>query len=97
MVELLKFLWEHRAKVGVLFSTLVGYVATATAAITLMDKALVARTLGEGAGDWALLLSGVLGAFTGHALTRSKKRVRELEAELDADSDTVQPKGENSP
>lgn len=87
MVELLKFLYANKAKVGVFFSTLVGYVATATAAITLMDQALVARTLGASAGDWALLLSGVLGAFTGHALARSKKRVQELETQRQQDLD----------
>ena len=88
MAELIKLLIANGAKVGAFFSTLVGYVATATAAITLMDKALVGRTLGEGAGDWALLISGVLGAFTGHALTRSKKRVRELEAARQAPQPT---------
>lgn len=84
MAELIKLLMANAARIGGFFSTLVGYVATATAAITLMDKALVARTLGEGAGDWALLISGVLGAFTGHALARSKKRIRAMEAERDA-------------
>lgn len=90
-MELINFLAANIAKVGTAASTFIGYVATAAGAITLMDKALVARTLGPAAMDWALLLAGVLGVFTGHALVRSQKLVRAFEAERAAARDAQVP------
>lgn len=82
MREIIQILISNSGKAGTLFSTVIGYVATAAGAVTLMDKALVARTLGPAAMDWALLLAGVLGVFTGHALVRSRKQIRELEEQV---------------
>ena len=59
-VTLLRTIYrEHLTKV-------LGYVAAAAGALSVMDPKLVADTLGPGAVRWALLVTGVLAVVRGH-------------------------------
>ena len=44
----------------------IGYAAAAAGAIAVMDPALVVRTLGPDATEWALLITGFAALVRGH-------------------------------
>jgi hypothetical protein len=66
MKELIHLLSNHGTKI-------IGYVAAAAGALTLMDKAMVIKLLGPTAPDWALLIAGVLAIFRGHTVNKVPK------------------------
>lgn len=62
-----------------------GYVVSAAAIVTLMDKELVIRTLGPTAPDWALLIAGLGAIGRGHQVTAREKRERETKPPTNGD------------